>query len=136
MKTLILARAVRVLLPVFVLFSIYIFFRGHNLPGGGFIAALTASIGYILYAMASGVSETEKVLRIEAMTLISSGLLVSFASAIFPLFVGYHFLEGLWLPFKIPLIGKVGTPTIFDLGVYLLVVGITLKITFSIIEED
>lgn len=136
MRTLIVARAVRILLPVFILFSVYVFFRGHNLPGGGFIAALVASIGYILYVMGCGVSETERVLRVDAISLTGIGLLTAFFSAILPLFLGYHFLEGLWVPFKIPLIGKVGTPTLFDLGVYLLVIGITLKITFSITEDD
>ncbi len=135
MKTVILSKAVTLLLPVFVLFSVYVFFRGHALPGGGFIAALIASIGFILHMMSYGVDKTEKKYNINAFALIGSGLLCSFSATILPLIAGHHFLEGLWLPFKIPFIGKIGTPTLFDLGVYLLVIGIVLKIAFNLFEK-
>jgi len=135
MRTLILQRAVAILLPLFILFSVYIFFRGHNLPGGGFIAALIASIGFILHMMAFGISKTKQDYRINSFALIASGLLVALLSALFPLLLGSWFFEGLWPDFQIPLIGKVGTPTLFDLGVYLLVVGIVLKIAFNLFEE-
>jgi len=135
MKTIILSKAVSLLLPIFILFSVYVFFRGHNLPGGGFIAALIASIGFLLHMMAYGADETEKTYKINTMGLIAGGLLCAFVAAILPLVLSHQFLEGMWVPFEIPLIGKVGTPTLFDLGVYLLVVGIVLKIAFNIMEE-
>lgn len=122
-------------MPVFILISVYVFFRGHNQPGGGFIAALIASIGFILHMLAFGIDKTERKYRINAFALIGSGLLAAVCAALLPLLLGKHFLEGMWLGFEIPLIGKVGTPTLFDLGVYLLVIGITLKITFNLFED-
>ena len=136
MRTLILGKAVVLLLPFFVLFSVDIFFRGHNLPGGGFIAALIAATGFILHLMSFGVHETVKRYRINSFALIGSGLLASFTAAVLPLLIGHQFFEGLWLPFEIPLLGTLGTPTLFDLGVYLLVVGIVLKIAFNLFEEE
>jgi len=135
MRTIILSKAISLLLPVFILVSIYVFFRGHAQPGGGFIAALIAAIGFILHMMAFGVQTTYKKYHINAFALIGSGLLFAFSASILPLLLGANFLEGLWFPFKIPLIGKVGTPTLFDLGVYLLVIGITLKIATNLFEE-
>lgn len=135
MRTLILSTAVNLLLPFFILFSGYVFFRGHNLPGGGFIAALIASTGLILHMMACGVRETKKKYRINNFALIGGGLLISLSAAVLPMLIGYQFFEGVWLPFKTP-IGKLGTPTLFDLGVYLLVIGITLKIAFNLFEEE
>jgi multisubunit Na+/H+ antiporter MnhB subunit len=135
MRTLILAKAVNILLPIFILFSVYVFFRGHNLPGGGFIAALIASIGFLLHMMAYGSNETQKTFSINSMILIATGLLCAFVAAVLPIILSHQFLEGMWVPFEIPLIGKVGTPTLFDLGVYLLVIGIVLKIAFNIMEE-
>ncbi|MEK6476770.1 Na+/H+ antiporter subunit B [Catalinimonas sp. 4WD22] len=136
MRTVILSKAISILLPVFIMISVYVFFRGHNQPGGGFIAALIASIGFILHMMAFGIDKTQKKYRINAFMLIGSGLLSALSAALLPLFLGQHFLEGMWVTFNIPLIGKVGTPTLFDLGVYLLVIGITLKIAFNLFENS
>jgi multisubunit Na+/H+ antiporter MnhB subunit len=136
MRTIILSTAIKALLPIFILLSVYVFFRGHGQPGGGFIAALIASIGFILHMMAFGIAETERKYRLNTFILIGSGLISAVLAALIPLLLGQHFLEGMWVPFSIPLIGKVGTPTLFDLGVYLLVIGVILKITFNLFEEN
>lgn len=135
MRTILFSKAISILMPVFLLLSVYVFFRGHNLPGGGFIAALIAGIGFILHMMAFGVEKTEERYGINAFALMGSGLLTAFSATLIPLLAGNHFLEGMWLPFEIPLLGKLGTPTLFDLGVYLLVIGILVKIAFTIFEE-
>lgn len=135
MKSLILAKAVELLLPLFVLVSVYVFFRGHYLPGGGFIAALLASTGFILHLIAFGADETQRKFRINGFGLMGAGLILAFTATLLPLLAGYQFLEAMWLPFKIPLLGTLGTPTLFDLGVYFLVVGIVLKISFQLFEK-
>jgi multicomponent Na+:H+ antiporter subunit B len=69
------------------------------------------------------------------MILIAAGLLASASSTIISLFVGLEFLTSLWADFYLPLIGRPGTPILFDVGVYLLVIGIVLKVTFTMAEE-
>jgi multicomponent Na+:H+ antiporter subunit B len=135
MKTIILATTVRVLIPLFIAFSIYVLFRGHNDPGGGFIGGLIGSIALVFHAMTHGPSVTRKLLRLDPMVLIASGLFASASSTIMSLFVGKEFLTSLWADFYLPVIGRPGTPILFDVGVYLLVIGIVLKVTFTMAEE-
>jgi multicomponent Na+:H+ antiporter subunit B len=135
MKTVILATTIRLLIPLFTGFSIYVLFRGHNDPGGGFIGGLIGSIALVFHAMTHGSAVTRKTLRLDPMILIAAGLMASASSTIISLFVGLEFLTSLWADFYLPLIGRPGTPILFDVGVYLLVIGIVLKVTFTMAEE-
>lgn len=135
MRSLILLTAIRYLLPLLLLFSIFLLLRGHNDPGGGFVGGLAAAAAFVLYAIARGVAEAQKILRVNPRTLISLGLLTAAISGTFSLAVGQPFLTGLWGKQEIPVLGKVGTPLMFDLGVYLVVIGVTLLIIFSLAEE-
>ena len=135
MKTVILATTIRLLIPLFLVFSVYILFRGHNDPGGGFIGGLIGSIAFVFHAMTHGSAVTRKALRMEPLMLIAAGLLASATSTIVSLFVGLEFLTSLWADFYLPVIGRPGTPILFDVGVYLLVFGIVLKVTFTMAEE-
>lgn len=135
MKTVILKTTVRLLMPLFFLFSIFLLFRGHNLPGGGFIGGLLAAIALFLHSVVFGVDATLKRYRLSPRKIIAAGLFVALASAIISLFMGLTFFTGVWSNFQLPLIGRLGTPMMFDIGVYLVVVGVILNITFVLTEN-
>lgn len=135
MKTVILATAIKLLMPLFIVFSLYLLFRGHNDPGGGFIGGLIGSIGFVFYTMAHGAEVTRKRFKINAIGLIASGLLVAGISGMISIFFGDPFLTARWEDYYLPFIGRPGTPLLFDIGVYILVVGIVLKITLTMSES-
>lgn len=134
--SLILSTAIRYTLPLMIVFSVFILLRGHNEPGGGFVGGLVAAAAFALYSFTNSLSEVRRALRVEPRTLIGVGLLVAVGSAALSLFTGLPFMTGLWYPDPLPVIGKVGTPFIFDVGVYLVVIGVTLLIIFSLTEEE
>lgn len=135
-NSLILITIVKYIIPLLLIFSFFLLLRGHNEPGGGFSGGLVAAAAYALYAIANGVSEAEKLLRMDPLKLISIGLLIALFSGMYPLLLGKSFMTGVWLNNTIPVIGKLGTPLIFDIGVYILVLGITIKIIFSLAELE
>jgi multicomponent Na+:H+ antiporter subunit B len=136
MFSVILSTASRYLLPLLLIFSFFLLLRGHNEPGGGFVGGLVAAAAYALFYIANGVEEAEKLLKSEPIKLIAAGLLLAIISAVPSLIAGKNFMTGIWFNTSFPVIGKIGTPLIFDIGVYLLVLGIALKIIFSLAEED
>lgn len=135
MRTVILDTTVKILMPFFFIFSVYLLFRGHNLPGGGFIGGLLAAIALFLHSMVFGVNATLKCYRLNARKLIASGLLVALISVLISLFMGLPLFTGVWSSFRLPLIGNLGTPMLFDIGVYLVVVGVVLNITFVLTKN-
>lgn len=136
MPSLILTTATRYLLPLLLLFSIFILLRGHNEPGGGFVGGLIASSAFALYAFAYDVAQARRALRVEPRLLIGVGLLIAVSSALLSLFRALPFMTGQWIEEPLPVLGKVGTPVLFDVGVYLVVVGVVLLIIFSLAESD
>ena len=135
-NSIILSTAVKYLIPLLLIFSFFLLLRGHNEPGGGFVGGLVAASAYALYAIANGVAEAKKLLKVDPLGLIGAGLLVSLISGLLPVLWGQDFMTGLWLENKIPVIGKLGTPLLFDVGVYILVLGISTKIIFSLAEGE
>ena len=133
--SLILSTAARYLFPLLLLFSLFLLLRGHNEPGGGFVGGLVAAAAFSLYAIAEGVATARRVLGVDSRALIGVGLLVAAVSGLIPLAAGQPFMTGMWSDYTVPLLGKVGTPLLFDIGVYLVVVGVTLTIVFSLAEE-
>jgi multicomponent Na+:H+ antiporter subunit B len=119
-----------------LLFSFFLLVRGHNEPGGGFAGGLVAASAITLFAIAEGVSRAQRIIPVEPIFIIVSGLTVALLSGIIPLFFGKPFLTGLWLKEAIPVLGKFGTPFLFDIGVYILVVGFVLKIVFALAKEE
>src|SRR5690606_19686543 len=134
MKQLIFRTATSFLLPLLLLFSIFILLRGHYRPGGGFVGGLIASIAFVLHAFAYSLQETRKLLRINYRKFMVIGLGLALFAAILPMFQGLPLLTGLWLPDPLPVVGMVGTSLLFDMGVYLVVVGVVLTIIFTISE--
>ncbi|GGF99831.1 MnhB domain-containing protein [Pontibacter amylolyticus] len=180
MKTIVLATAIRILIPLFIIFSVYTLFRGHNHPGGGFIGGLIGSIAFVFHTMTHGPQHTvdtflklnlygyprqpnqsrslylmrmmrvnvwrrrkmarhpdmkHHMVRIESVYIIATGLFLAVTSGVLGLLSGQPFMHAYWTDFYIPVLGKPGTPILFDLGVYLLVIGVVLKITFVMSEE-
>ncbi len=134
MKTLILQVAVKIVFPILLIVSVLILFRGHNEPGGGFIGGLLAASAFILKTFVFGAEETERFMIVKPMIIIFSGLFIAFFSSALPLFSGAVFFEGMWADYYLPIIGRPGTPLLFDFGIYLVVIGVVCKIIFSISE--
>lgn len=131
-ESLILRVTARLLLPLLVLFSLFILLRGHNEPGGGFIGGLLAAGGLCLYQLALGAEAARKVLRVDPRLLIGIGLATSLASGLPALLRGQPYLTGLWAKGTVPGIGKVSTILVFDIGVYLVVAGTILLMVFTL----
>lgn len=134
MKTIIFRTASIYLLPLLLLFSIFILLRGHYLPGGGFVGGLMASIAFVIHSFANGIEKTKKIMNFHPGFLMPVGLLLALVSGALPLFFGDTFMTGLWMENAVPVIGKVGSALFFDTGVYLVVIGVTLTIIFTISE--
>lgn len=134
MKTIILRTASDFLLPVLLLFSLFILLRGHYLPGGGFIGGLVAAIAFVLDAFANGLKNAKTLLKIHPGFLMPVGLMLAFLSATSPFLVDLPIMTGLWASEPIPVIGNLGSALFFDTGVYLVVIGAALTIIFTISE--
>lgn len=128
----ILKTATNYLIPLLLMFSIFVLLRGHYLSGGGFVGGLIAAIAFVLHSFAHTTKATLSLFRFSPKTLIPIGLSVSLLSALLPVFNGKPFFTGLWLDEPIAVIGSIGTALFFDMGVYLVVVGVTLTILFTI----
>jgi multicomponent Na+:H+ antiporter subunit B len=135
MKSRIFSTASKYLLPLLLLFSIFLLMRGHNEPGGGFVGGLVASTAFALYTIANGVRQSRKTLQIDPGRFIAIGLLLGLTAGLLPLFTGQPFLTALWGEEEITAIGHFSTPLLFDTGVYLLVFGVTNTIIFSLAED-
>ncbi len=118
----------RVIMPVVMMVGFFIFLRGHNEPGGGFIAGLIVSIGFVMQYMASGFAWTAARLRYPYHGVIGSGVLVAGLTGIGSWFLGKPFLTSDFTYVRIPPFEKfeLATAALFDLGVFLTVVGAVL----------
>jgi multicomponent Na+:H+ antiporter subunit B len=137
MNSLILRTATRLLLPLLLLLSLFLLYRGHNEPGGGFVGGLLAAAALALYAVAVDVQAARRMVRVAPQSLIGAGLLVAAASGAAPLLMREPFLKGLWTDFRAAGLAGAhfGSPMLFDVGVYLVVVGVTLTVIFALLEE-
>lgn len=137
MTSLILSTAARFLLPLLLLFSVFLTAVGHNEPGGGFVGGLVAAGAFTLYAIAYGVPAERSLLRLDPRTLIPAGLLLILLSSAPALLRDRPLLASVWV--ELPWFGRgaltVGTPMLFDAGVYLVVVGSVLTIILTLAEE-
>ena len=135
MKSLILQTASRYLIVLLVIFSVFILLRGHNEPGGGFVGGLLIAGAFALYGLAYEPKAARRLLRLDPRTIIGVGLVTAAGSGLAAVWHGQPFLTGQWLPYPIPFLGKLGTVFFFDLGVYLVVLGTTLLVLFTLEEE-
>lgn len=138
MRSVILTTATAYLLPLLLLFSVFLLLRGHNEPGGGFAGGLVAAASFALLATGSGVEAARRALRVDPRTLIAAGLLVALASGIPGVLGGEPYMTGVWWTIELPggASFDLGTPLVFDIGVYLAVIGTVLAIVFALEEEE
>lgn len=118
------------MLPIALMVAVYIFLRGHNLPGGGFIAGLITAIALILQFVAHGLDWTQDRLGRRYHPLLASGLLIAMTTGLGSWWFGYPFLTSTHDHFHLPLIGdvEIASAMFFDLGVFMVVVAATLVI--------
>ncbi len=138
MDSIIVRAAARLMLPLLLMFAIFMLVRGHNEPGGGFVGGLLAATAIILLALAGGLHDAEAIVSIAAAwRMMALGLLLAGLSALLPLLAGLAFMQGLWLDLHLPGGGQlqVGTPLLFDVGVSIVVVGMALTVVLRLIRE-
>lgn len=131
MNSLILKATSRILLIFLLLFSLFLLLRGHDLPGGGFVGGLVGAGAWALYAIAHGPVLARYTLRFDPRTLSGTGLLVALLSGFVSVFRGQEPFKGQWIEFAAL---QLGSPMLFDVGVYLIVMGATLTIIFALEE--
>jgi multicomponent K+:H+ antiporter subunit A len=129
---------VQLLFPFMVIIAVFLFLRGHDVPGGGFVAGITMAIALILQYMAGGIRLIETRLRISPLRWISFGLLTAACAGAAPWFFSRPFLTSYASYAELPLIGAVPTASavIFDLGVFLLVVGATALMLVALAHQS
>ncbi|HVL19855.1 MAG TPA: MnhB domain-containing protein [Amaricoccus sp.] len=134
MRSLILSTATRVLAPAILVVSVLVFLRGHNAPGGGFIGGLLAATAFALIEKAEGVAAARRALRLRPESIAAVGLGCALASGLWGGIGEGHFLKGVW-PAVVEATGlPLSSVALFDLGVYLVVLGTVCAILF-ILEE-
>ena len=138
MTSLILRTTTLALEPLLLLYSLYLLLSGHNEPGGGFSGGLVASAVFALHLLAYDASSTRRMLVVRPEALVGTGLLLSMISGLWGAIWSRPFLTGAWV--EVHLEGAdpiaLGTPTLFDVGVYVVVVGVLMIILLSLAEEQ
>jgi multisubunit Na+/H+ antiporter MnhB subunit len=112
--------------------SVYLLWRGHHAPGGGFIAALVAATGFALVVLAEGPGVVRRGLRIRPQYLIGAGLALSMGAGLVGMIRQQPFLTGIWWPSTSAV---AGTPLFFDAGVFLVVLGAILTVLLALEES-
>lgn len=140
MKTndIVLQTITKVTLFVIVLFSVYIFFAGHYTPGGGFIGGLMTSGAIVLLLLAYDLKTVQRMLPVDFKIVTALGLLFAAGTGAGALLFNKPFLTHAFGDIQLPLLGETSlhTATIFDLGVYLVVIGVTMTIIQTIGESE
>ena len=115
------------------LVALMLLWRGHNLPGGGFIGGLVAASAAVLVALAFGTTRARALLRVPPLAMLAGGLGVAACAGLVGLFHGGPFLAGHWI---FPAGLALGTPLLFDLGVFLTVLGAVLHVLLGVLERE
>jgi multicomponent Na+:H+ antiporter subunit A len=136
-RSVILTETVNGITPILLLFSIFLTFRGHNAPGGGFAGGLVMGAAVILRYLAAGPAGIRS-LRIDPIALIGAGLALAVAVGVTSLALDGSFLESAIWKFEVPVIGSVKfvSSSLFDIGVHVLVVGVVMAVLVAFAEAD
>ena len=136
-SSLLLLAAVRVLIPLLLLYSLFLLWRGHNAPGGGFVGGLVASVAFVLYSLTAGTAASRRALRVNPLSLLSMGLAIALVSGTPALLFGDPFMTARWTTLRFADHElALGTPLLFDVGVFLAVTGVVLTIVFTLAETS
>ncbi len=133
--SIILRTVARLMLPILLLLSLFMLVRGHNLPGGGFIGGLLAASAFILQIIAYGPVHVRTIIPVNFLSLAAVGVIFAAVWGLIGLATGQAYMLAFWLKEPIPGIGKLGTPVLFDIGVYLTVIGVTTQLALVLAEE-
>jgi multicomponent Na+:H+ antiporter subunit B len=137
MTSSILQTGARALMPLLLLFAVFLLLRGHNQPGGGFVGGLVVALSFVLYSLAFGVDASRRALLVSPSTLLGVGPLVALTSGLPGVLRGQPFLTAQWAELSVGGTAvAVGTPLVFDVGVFLAVIGVVLTIVFTLAEAS
>ncbi len=127
----------KLMMPVLIMFSLFLLLRGHNEPGGGFVGGLVGSGSIVLMVMAYGPDEVRRRLHIDFLRAMLYGIFLAVIAGVIGLISGGAFLQSSWRDVVIQSIGQLdfGTPMLFDIGVYIAVFGVTVSIVMNMAEE-
>ncbi len=136
MNNIILEKIARLFLRVIAVMSVLLLLRGHNSPGGGFIAGIVLATGFIYYGIIFGSDRIQTIIYFNTRIWMGIGLGLVLIAAVMPVFAGHEPLTGLWYIGEWPLVGTMhlGTPLIFDTGIFIGVTGLILSIIITIME--
>ncbi|MDW4574419.1 Na+/H+ antiporter subunit A [Microbacterium sp. M3] len=136
-RSIMLEVIVRILFHTIIIVSLYLLFAGHNLPGGGFAGGLVAGMALVMRYVAGGRYELGAAAPTDAGRLLGTGMTIAVACAIVPLFFGAAPLTSTWIEWDLPILGhgEFVTSTLFDVGVYLVVIGLVLDVLRSLGAE-
>jgi multicomponent Na+:H+ antiporter subunit A len=137
-RSLVLDVGVRVTFHTVLLFSLFLLFAGHNAPGGGFIGGLVAAAAFMLRYVGGGADEVQRAEPIAPETLLGVGVLIAVLTGTASLVFGGDFLQSGYHPQELPLLGKVSFTSVlvFDIGVYLVVIGLVVGVLRSLGREE
>ena len=137
MPSLILRTATRLLVGLILTFAVFLLLRGHNAPGGGFSAALVAGTGFALFAIVAGPAVVRRAIRVAPLSIAMGGLGLAVVSGLVGALSGRPFLTGIWWIWQAgrPHELAMGTPLLFDIGVFFAVLGTILALILAL-EED
>jgi multisubunit Na+/H+ antiporter MnhB subunit len=122
-------------MPLLLLFAVFLLLRGHNQPGGGFVGGLVVAASFVLYSIAFGVEAARRALLVRPAKLLGIGLLVALVSGLPGVVRGRPFMSAVWTTVEAASgVIHLGTPLVFDVGVFLAVVGVVLTIVFTLAE--
>lgn len=134
----ILQTVAKAVVYIILTFSVFILFAGHHNPGGGFIGGLATASAFVLLYLAFDINVMKKVLPFDFKLVAALGLLIACLTGIGAMVFGYPFLTHTHGYFELFVFGKMelATAMLFDIGVYLTVIGVTMTILLSIGEDD
>lgn len=134
MYSLLFKTMVRIITPLILLFSVFVYARGHHEPGGGFVGGLVAAAGLVLWIEAEGAAEARRRFPFRPSAISAFGLACATVAAILPALYDKALMTSMWYHLPLPGGGHfdLGTTTLFDLGVYFVVVGTVLLFVFTL----
>lgn len=137
-NNLILQFTAKIVFFMIIFFAVHIFFAGHYTPGGGFVGGLLASSAIVLLVVAFDLETVKNLIPINFIYVVGCGLMISLLTASTSMFMGKPFFTHFYDTYTLPLIGKTSlhTAALFDLGVFLVVVGVTMTIIQTIGEDE
>ena len=137
-RSLILDTCVGTVFHTALLFSLFLLFTGHNAPGGGFVGGLVAGSAFVLRYIADGAGEVERLVRVPPYAVMGAGMVLAVGTGAAAWLTGGPFLESGKLDLDLPLVGTIHATSAlpFDIGVYLVVVGLVLAVLRTIGGEE